>query len=233
MNVREILFTPLDLPVCEGVDIDRFITWVSNVYPQKQKTDAATKKTTSENVFKDQYPWDLTFGAYNGEWVDNFQIEFPGLANYCLTAFGINRNELKSIIFLPVRDIVRGVAFWHRDLDVNGFRFYLVNEHHEKNPLLMRKTVEPYDKIPNLQTPLDDNDPRLQTAVYECKLPSSTHPFYLNNMRSVHSPCVNVPAKRIAVFVAIKPEYEETVRLRSEKLLLRSASKYQDLAVFF
>jgi len=233
MNTLDILYTPLDLPLCPDIDLDKFLSWMDKVYPQNQKSDAAKNKTTSENVYNDDYPWDLTFGAYNGEWADGFETQFSELANYCLSAFNITKEELRSIIFLPVREKVQGVAFWHRDLDINGFRFYLVNDRYTENPLLLRKTTEPYTSLPDLKTPLDDYDPRLQTEIYTCKLAGPTQPYYVNNFRAVHSPCINVPAKRIAVFIAIKPEHAENVRCRSEELLLRSVNKYKDMAILY
>jgi len=233
MDPIDIIYTPLDLPDCSFVNVDKFTSWLVSVYPQKEKSSAANKKMTSENVYKDQYPWDLTFGAYDGVFLDNCDKEFPEFARYCLEIFNIKRHELKSIVFLPVRDTVKGVAFWHRDLDLNGFRFYVINDRHEENPLLIRKTVEPYNKIPDLKTPLDDNDPRLQTEIFKCILPKSTQPYYVNNIRSVHSPCINVPGKRIAVFVAVKSEYEEQIRERNKNLILRSYEKFKDIAILY
>jgi hypothetical protein len=229
MEVSNILYTPLDVPPPPDIDTEKFLAWVRKVYPQSVKTSAS--KSTAETRMPDNYPWDLVFGAYNGEWRDNFNIEFPELTNYCLDAFGITTRELLTVVFLPIRQSVTGLAFWHNDTDETGFRFYLTNEHSDKNPLLLRKIVNPLTHITKITPPIPDNHPALQKEVYTCNFPSSRHAFYINNIKAVHSPMVTVPANRIAGFITVKPHYLTHVRESSEALLIRSAEKFKDYAI--
>lgn len=229
MEVSNILYTPLDVPPPPNIDIEKFLAWIKKVYPQSVKRAAA--KSTAENQMPNNYPWDLVFGAYNGFWRDGFNTEFPELANYCLDAFGITTRELLTAVFLPIRQSVTGLAFWHNDTDETGFRFYLTNEHSNENPLLLRKTVDPLTRITNFNPPIPDNHPALQKEVYTCNLPSNRHAFYVNNIRAVHSPMITVPAYRIAGFITIKPHCLAYVRKASEPLLVRSAEKYKDYAI--
>jgi hypothetical protein len=231
MEAANILYTPLDVPPPPEIDIEKFLSWVKRVYPQPEKGDAAKAKSTAEELMPDNYPWDLVFGAYNGKWIDGFNTEFPELADYCLSAFGITTTELLTAVFLPIRASVTGLAFWHNDVDETGFRFYLVNEHSDKNPLLLKKIVEPTSYIPNLKAPIPEDHPALQKEVHVCNFPSDRHAFYINNIRAVHSPMVNVPANRIAGFITIKRHLQPYVKKISEPLLIRSAEKFKDYAI--
>jgi hypothetical protein len=229
MKASNILYTPLDVPLPPNIDIEKFLSWVNRVYPQLVKKSAS--KSTAENQMPNDYPWDLVFGAYDGNWIDGFEIEFPELADYCLSAFGITTTELLTVVFLPIRSSVNGLAFWHHDVDETGFRFYLVNENSDKNPLLLKKTVAPLLRSPGLTAPIPNNHPALQKEVYECQLPAERHAFYINNIRSVHSPMVTIPSTRIAGFITVKKHLQSHVKKLSEPLLIRSAEKFKDYAI--
>lgn len=231
MEVSNILYTPLDVPVPPSIDIEKFLSWVKKVYPQPVKSDAAKAKSTAEELMPGNYPWDLVFGAYNGKWIDGFETEFSELADYCLTAFGITTAELLTVVFLPIRASVTGLAFWHHDVDETGFRFYLVNENSDVNPLLLKMTAEPLLKSPGLQSPIPEDHPALQKEIHICRLPEDRHAFYINNIRAVHSPMVTVPSNRIAGFITVKRHLQPYVKKTSEPLLVRSAERFKDYAI--
>jgi len=228
MESINICYTPLDVPIRPDVDITKFLAWIKKVYPQRVKKLARH----SESQFPDNYPWDLVYACYFGLWQNDFDKEFPELAEYCYTAFGILREELLTVTFLPIRPNMRGQMFWHTDTDPLGLRFYLECEQHESNPLSIRKIVNPTNKFPMLSIPLEqDNDPRLQSEVYHCKMISPHQAFYLNNYKAVHAPLITNPAVRIAVFVSVKREYLDDTKKRIGELVLRSAEKYKDFAI--
>lgn len=229
MQTENILYTPLDVPLPPDIDTEKFLSWVSKVYPQAAKSDAAD--SIAEKRMPNNYPWDLAFGAYNGQWIDGFEIEFPEIANYCLSAFNITTTELSTLIFLPIRPSISGLAFWHNDVDPTGFRFYLANEHSDKNPLLLKKTIEPLTHVMNFKPPMPEDHPALQKEVYECRIPSGNHAFYINNIRAVHSPMITVPSTRIAGIITIKKHLQASVIKASEELLIRSAEKFKDYAI--
>jgi hypothetical protein len=231
MEASNILYTPLDSPLPPNIDIEKFLSWVNRVYPQKEKGEAARDKSTAEELLPDNYPWDLVFGAYNGKWIDGFDTEFPELADYCISAFGITSRELLTAVFLPIRASVTNVAFWHHDVDETGFRFYLINENSNKNPLLLKKTKEPLTRHIRLRSPIPEDHPALQKEVHVCNLPSDRHAFYINNIRAVHSPMVTVPSTRIAGFITIKRYLQDQVKRSSEAMLIRSAEKFKDYAI--
>lgn len=229
MEPIDICFTPLDIPKRPDIDLNKFIAWAQSVYPQPCKA----KSTNAEELIKEQYPWDLVWGAWDGVWQNGFNKEFPELAKYCFDAFKIQRHELSGAIFLPVRDFIRGTSFWHNDIDPTGFRFYIECEHHEENHLLLRKTLLPYDGIQSIAVPLDADDDRLQKQVYNCKIIDPHMAYYLNNFRAVHAPSVNVPGIRIAGFVTVKPTYQSIVRERMRDTIVQSAEKYKDYAILW
>jgi hypothetical protein len=231
MEAANILYTPLDVPLPPEINLEKFLSWVKRVYPQPAKGSAAQSKSTAEKLMPDNYPWDLVFGAYEGRWIDNFNTEFPELASYCLSAFGIAPAALLTVVFLPIRESVTNLAFWHNDVDETGFRFYLINEHSDKNPLLLKKTTEPLLQQIMLKPPIPDDHPALQKEIYVCNLPSARHAFYINNIRAVHSPMITVSSIRIAGFITVKKYLQPQIKKSSESLLIRSAEKFKDYAI--
>lgn len=229
MEPIDICYTPLDIPKRPDIDLLKFNNWVKEVYPQpcKKKAIHAEKDLTID------YTWDLAFGLFDGQWQNDFDKEFPELASYCYEGFGVHRHEIGTIVFLPVRETVSGTAFWHNDIDSTGFRFYLECEHHEENPLLLRKTVIPYTTMSAIVIPLNGDDDRVQKEVHNCKMTDPHMSFYLNNYRAVHAPTVNVPGMRIAGFITIDPRYSADVRARSREMIIASANKFKDYAILW
>lgn len=229
MESIDICYTPLDIPTRPNIDISKFLFWAQNVYPQSCKTESSN----AEGVIGEEYPWDLVWGAWDGVWQNNFNNEFPELATYCYEAFKIRRHELGGAIFLPVRKTVTGTSFWHNDVDPTGFRFYLECEHYNDNPLLLRKTKLPYNEREGIVVPLNGNDNRLQEEIFNCKMTGPHMSYYLNNMRSVHAPTINVSGVRIAGFITVKKVYQNIVRKRTNDMIVASAVKFKDHAVLW
>ena len=231
MDLINLLYTPLDVPERPAVDIDKFKQWLTAVYPQECLTKTPAW-SNSMALYKDKYPWHLTFGMADGEWQNNFDTEFPEYSKYLYESIGLERHEIVSIIFLPVRDHVTGLAFWHADVDDLGFRFYVDNEKYLENPLLLKKTKLPHTRNA-MSLPISDNDIRLQPEIYTFKMLSPTQSYYLNNYRAVHSPFINVPGSRISGFVNVYPKYREEVRRRTEAFILQSAAKFKDHTILW
>jgi hypothetical protein len=227
MEPIDICYTPLDIPKRPDVDINKFLSWAQSAYPQSCKS----KSDNAEDTIGRDYPWDLVWGAWNGVWQNNFDKEFPELAKYCYEAFSIQPHELSGAIFLPVRKSVRGVSFWHNDVDPTGFRFYLECEHYNDNPLLLRKTKLPYNNQGGIVVSLGGDDDRLQKEIYNCKMTDPHMAYYLNNFRAVHAPTVNVPGIRIAAFITIKKVFQDIVQKRTRDMIVTSAEKFKDYAV--
>lgn len=229
MEPIDICYTPLDIPIRPDVDLSKFLSWVKRIYPQSCKES----HFHAEKKFGENYTWDLVFSATNGIWQDNFDKEFPEIVNYCYEAFNIKKHELNTVVFLPVRESIKGLGFWHNDRDPTGFRFYIECENHESNPLLMRKTVEKYNEINTIVVPLNEDDNRLQQEIFNCKMINPHMSYYLNNYRSVHAPMMNVPGIRIAAFITIKPAFSDIVRARTRDMIVASAIKYKDYAILW
>ena len=232
MELLDIIYTPLDILPRPELDIINFKKWLSSVYPQ----DCLTKTPAYNNSMKklnNSYPWDLTFGMANGKWQSNFDVEFPEYSKYLYESVGILREEVVSIIFLPIRDNVTGLAFWHSDVDDLGFRFYVENDKYLENPLLVKNTVEPLISRLVAPVPIADDDTRFQPEVLSCKMIGPTQAFYITNVRGIHSPFINVPSTRIACFVNVYPALRNQVRERTKELILRSAEKYKEYAILW
>jgi hypothetical protein len=229
MEPIDICYTPLDIPIRPNIDMYKFIEWIKKIYPQPCKEI----NFHAEKTFGDNYTWDLVFAASGGIWQGNFNTEFPELAEYCYKAFNVNRYELNTVVFLPVRPAIKGLGFWHSDRDPTGFRFYIECENYKQNPLLIRKTVEKYNKIDTIVVPLEGDDNRLQPEIFNCKMIDPHMAYYLNNYRSVHAPMMTVPGTRIAAFITIKPAFIDIVRSRTRDMIVESAIKYKDYAILW
>ena len=169
MQPIDICYTPLDIPKRPDVDIAKFLSWAQSVYPQSCKS----KSDNAEDVIGKDYPWDLVWGAWDGIWQNNFDKEFPELAVYCYEAFKIHRHELSGAIFLPVRSSVKGVSFWHNDVDPTGFRFYLECEHYNDNPLLFANIESIRVTAEVVQAEIDGLPPLLNVCLESTPAPAN------------------------------------------------------------
>ena len=228
MQPIDICFTPLDIPKRPNIDLEKFLQWAKLVYPQSCKDQAKH----AESVYKDEYPWDLVFAKFGSRWQDNFDIQFPNLAKYCYEGFNLKDYEIQSVIFLLIRDSVKGYSFWHNDIDLTGFRFYLENENFNLNPLMLRKTKLPYTKKITIAT-IEESSTLLKEKEYICKIPDPHSSFYLNNLRSAHSIFVTKPGLRIAGFITIGNSYLAGVMKRTSEIIVRSAEKFKEYAVLY
>lgn len=229
MEPIDICYTPLDIPIRPDIDIVKFLSWTQSVYPQSCKTQS----DNAEGTIGKEYPWDLVWGAWHGVWQNDFDKEFPELATYCYEAFKIHRHELGGAIFLPVRKSVKGVSFWHNDVDPTGFRFYLECEHYNDNPLLLRKTKIPYTIREPIVVPLNGDNDKLQEEIFNCKMTDPHMAYYLNNTRAVHAPTVSIPGIRIAAFITVKKVFQNIVQQRTRDMIVESAKKFKDYAILW
>lgn len=235
MNALDILYTPLDLPPCPEVDIAKLRAWVKATYPQKHLIDSTAGKIQAHNSKGSSYPWDFTFAKFF-DWQNNFDNEFPELANYATEVFGISNDDLDTLAILPIRDNYIGTGFWHTDPDTLGLRFYVYNEGYKTNKLLI-KNARP--DIPDEQLHgklFNDIDPRLINGqVFTGEIANPRQPFYLNNMKSAHAIQNTVVAERIAILFGTSFDMTKKTGLdlkeKMNDLIVRSAYKYKE-AIF-
>jgi len=240
MQLNDILYTPLDVPEKPKFNLENLKNWLSTNYIplSKYKNILSDTKNTSEQQIEN-YPWDLTvayFNLFNNEgpgWLGNFNQEFPELSTYMYECFNLSIDDLGLIVFLPIRQGHTGLGFWHNDTDWYGLRHYFSFEEFELNKLLLKKTKIPYTERPSFKVPIDE-DRYLQQKTFECKILSPKQSFFLNNIRSVHSTYTVVPnVTRIAAFVTGKVGKKENTIKKIENLIIRSAEKYKDYAIFW
>lgn len=230
MEPVDICYTPLDVPAFPNIDIELLRDWVIKSIPNVQ----CSLGDYARNSLGDQYPWTPAFPylVSKGGWMYNFENEFPELTKYFTEAFGIDVSDLGSISMIPLKEGKTGLGFWHTDSDLFGLRMYLQNDDYEKNPLLYRKTVEPITERPQVKVPMDENDGRFEKETHVCKLLAPQQAFYINNIRGVHSPLITTPTNRIAVLISGRPN-EKLIYEKTKKLIVDSANKYKDYALFY
>lgn len=240
MQLNDILYTPLDVPEKPNFDIKKLQDWLSSNHQplSKFKNILSNTSNAAENIIEN-YPWDLTvayfnlFGGNTPGWLGNFNNEFPELSKYMYECLGLSIDEVGLIVFLPIKQGHTGLGFWHNDTDWYGLRHYFEFENHDANKLLLKKTKVDYTTRPDFVYPIDE-DKFLQEEVFECKVLSPRQSFFLNNVRSVHSTYTVVPnVTRIAAFVTSRYGEGMDIRDKVEKLVIRSAEKYKDYAIFW
>ena len=229
MEPIDICYTPLDVPPLPNIDLDDVLLWVAELN--------LTKNSIPNNIARSKltksYPWNFSLAYYHssGGWQHNFDTRFPELSLYLTSAYGLDIEDIGSIIMLPVKDDHIGLGFWHADPDWSGLRLYLEDDQFDKNPLLFKKSKIPHDVHPMLGS-VQENDNRFQTEIHECKILKPTQAFYLNNIRGIHSPFINVPARRFAIIIQGKPG-ETIVMEKTKDLIIRSAMLYSDYALLY
>jgi hypothetical protein len=239
MQIIDVLYTPLDTVPQPEIDIDKFTNWLKDSYVKlapyrKLVTDS---RLTAIN-FVDNYPWNLVLVYYNivdrgPGWLGDFDKEFPELANWMVTAFGVNLDDIGTLAFLPVRPGHTGMGFWHNDPDPHGLRFYVHFEHPDQNKLYIKRTKIPYDTRQQFPLPIDQEQ-LLQEELVECKLLRSNQSFFLNNIRSCHATYTEVPNSiRVACLMSSKYSNHDVYKRKIEKLVVDSAEKYKDYAVLW
>ena len=240
MTPLDILYTPLDVPDLDpAFDVKKLEDWIKQVYPQKQLKEAAW---TSVKELENDYPWDLTFAHYTDNknisqgWIDNFDKEFPELVDYFLKSFNLDYTDIGVITFLPMRLTKTGLGFWHSDVDETGLRMYFENELPDENPLLIMPTKLPFTTRPNslfksVETPREDVFQVDKQLV--CPVLKRTQAYYLNNVRAVHSPFINIPCKRISCFITPKWTTLDSVKNKTKELIVNSAIKFKDHALLW
>lgn len=239
MNQLDVLYTPLDIPDRPATDINAFMSWAHNAYTtdeQKIIREQLSKGTAHNKLNPSgEYAWDMTYARFGDRWCNEFDKQFPELAKYSYEAFGVKLEEIATILFLPLRNTIKGEAFWHNDVDETGFRYYLACERHEENPLVLRRCTYPYTERPRLPIPLSEDDPRISKERLVCKMRSPTQAYYLNNIRAVHAPTIysTEPITRIACLIKCKNEYQQQVKLRSNDLIVNSAKKFSEYALLW
>lgn len=238
MKPIDILYTPLDVAAVPEFDLNKLNQWISSTYASARPYSTAI--ITDEGIHGKNYPWDLTHAYYDMKgdgpgWINNFDKEFPELATHLSTALGVPLSEYGEILLLPVRPTHTGFGFWHQDPDKAGIRLYLEFDCMENNKLLMRRTIIPYtERVTLSHAEYANIDDYLLPELINCPAHSRTQWFYLNNDRAVHSTLTTVPGKtRIAVIVGGRPNQDANFISGVEELILRSATKFSEYAVYW
>lgn len=228
MNSINILYTPLDTPDVPVTDIPKLLEWITK-NQAIQKEFRIGRDASKDANLKNLYPWDIIYPKINDVWQYNFDQEFPELAEFFYSAYGLDESDINTITLLPVKNDFNGVGFWHSDPDEYGLRMYIENQEPE-NFLLIKPTVEPYELRQVFGTDQNFKDIKLQDKILSVKLRAHNQTFYINNVRAVHAVnTTNTGSLRIAVIVICK----KTPRLTKivNDLVVKSAEKYPDYAI--
>jgi hypothetical protein len=239
MDILDILYTPLDVKPQPDYQIEDLRNWLANNYVPlaRYKNILAGTRLVAERVVEN-YPWDLTVAYFNMTdtgpgWLNGFDKQFPELSKYLYEAFGLPLEEVGIIIFLPMREKHKGLGFWHNDIDIAGLRLFFEIDDISKNKLLMRRMKEPYEKIPNIQLPMDE-EAYLQKEVFECKILSDKQCHFLNNIRGAHATYTeDSGTNRIAAFVTGKLNNQQKFFDLVKPLILRSAEQYSEHVILW
>jgi hypothetical protein len=228
MHAHDILYTPLDTPDVPATDIAKLLEWVqenADVQGIPNRPDASQVSDAVEF-----YPWKLIYAKYKNVWQHDFDNQFPELANFFYSAYGLEESDIDTVVLLPVRNDFAGLGFWHSDPDVYGLRMYIKNEAVE-NFLFIKPTVRPYNVRPDFNGPRQNfNKVELQDLTLSAKLYSPNQTFFINNYRAVHAVNTDNPGTlRIAAIIMCKKTPRLTAHIH--ELIVKSAEKFKEFAI--
>ena len=228
MNANDILYTPLDTPDVPTTDTVKLLEWVQTHVDAQEIPDRIDASKIAE--IQTAYPWNLIYAKHANVWQYDFDNQFPELANFFHSAYGLAESDVGTVVLIPVRNDFAGLGFWHSDPDVYGLRMYIKNDATE-NFLFIKPTVQPYDQRPNFNgARVTPNEVELQDVTLSAKLYSPTQTFFINNYRAVHAVNTDNPGTlRIAAIVMCKKTPELTAHIHD--LILKSAEKFPEYAI--
>jgi hypothetical protein len=233
MIAEDIVYTPLDLPPCPSVNLEKLQTWLQRTYPQTELLKYTHRKIIARHSDQQEYSWDTTFAkALN--WRNNFHKEFPEIVEYVTSGWGFDDKDILGLILLPKRIDKTSKGFWHSDADRLGLRFYMAFEDIEADKLLFKKTLKFEIKDSNLFRYFDDES-LLEKKIYEAKLVHNRQPFYINNYAAGHTVYNSTDKYRVAVILGTAYEMSKNINFKEkiDQMIVRSAMKYYKEAIFW
>lgn len=227
MTPLDILYTPLDISEPPTVDCTQLVDWICK-YQDLQKIE---NRQDGRDKLKEKYPWNIIYAKNNHAWYKDFDKTFPELAEYCYQAFGLDDDQVHSIVILHTKDEFVGQGFWHTDGDEWGLRFYLDTQ--ETGEFLhLRPTKLPYD-VRSEKFILTDTVAKLQDVVYSARLLKPTQGFFINNVRALHAAYTTTPGAMRIAFHVIPPLPIVQMYDHIKQLIVQSAEKYSDHAILW
>lgn len=233
MKAEDVVYTPLDLPPCPNVGIEKMNSWIHRTYPQTNLLGVMHNRILGKSSNRPQYPWDATF-AKAITWQSDFHKEFPEIVEYLSTSWGFKDNEVLGLILLPKRLTKESIGFWHSDADSLGLRFYIEFENTQDDKLLFKKTLKHEVKESNLFRFFQDGT-GLEHKMHSASIYTNRQPFYINNYAAAHTVYNTSQQYRIAAIIGTTYETNKSASLKDKvnKLIVDSAMKFHKQAIFW
>jgi hypothetical protein len=231
MNLLDVLYTPLDCPDTPKTNIPKLLDWIDQLRKEQEisnRADASRLPHLAKN-----YPWNIIYARHNKAWFRDFDKEFPELADFFSSAYGLKESDINSIVLLPVKSEFAGLGFWHSDPDPNsyGLRLYIENQESDNDFLYIRPSVEPYITRPEYGLHPSFNNTPLQDVTHTAKLYNPTQAFYLNNVRAIHA--INTKQAGVLRIASIITSLDVNLQQHINDLVVKSAKKFKDYAIYW
>jgi hypothetical protein len=208
------------------VDRQHILDWVQRMGNQ----ELGVRYDASMQINSTRYPWNIAYGKSNGQWLNGFEREFPELAQYPYTAFGVDESSFTHLVLLPVKSDFTGIGFWHSDPDEFGLRFYLDNEDTDDS-LLIKPTIHPYETRQDFDFTYLSPEAFVQDIEHSATIVSPRQPFFINNVRAIHAVKTNiVGAFRLAFIVGSASKIKNMPQTLAD-LIVNSAQHYSDQSI--
>jgi hypothetical protein len=232
-ELLDILYTPVEVPDIPVFDRSALDEWCFRNYGQNIDNRRDGKKITSDKI----YPWNIVYVRDNHSWIDNFEKQFPQLADYFPSVFLLKEEDIRSIVLLPIKPNYTGAKYWHSDPDEIGLRLYLENNESDKDFLLFKPTIKKYytreEGVRRAAIPPNGVSPVLQDKIYSVKLMKPTQAFYINNVRAVHTVNVESPDLRRLAVLIITNKCARNFFEPTEELIINSAKKFTEYVLWW
>lgn len=222
-SAADLIYTRLDLPQPPDIDLDALLQWASE--PNRQRIDQ--QGLYEKNKANSEYPWVAVYACYQNRWDADLRERFPEIFDYTKN---LPATRWRSVVVLcqrPDRDV-----FLHTDQDWGiGYRMYL---NHGGPRTYVQKFKERHANRPGTWA---SGGPEGIVAMCEPERhyinDSGRYPWAITAIRAAHGVEKNAAALGSRITVVMVPDPTSIDYSAHQALLLRSADKFRDSAIWY
>jgi hypothetical protein len=224
---HDLIYTRLDLPALPSVDVEALLDWMfdkqRSVMGEQRLHDTHTRGGTHINT----YPWRAVHACSDDVWDSDFKQHFPQLVGY-LRHFPATSWKRVCVVC----QLAGSQVFIHTDPDFGvGWRVYL---NHGGPRLYFQKFKTRHSVRPQTWA---SGGPQGIEALCQPERHyvngSGTYPWALTSIRAAHGVEENTAETGARVTLLLFPNIDTVDTAAHTDLLLRSARKFSDTAIWY
>ena len=221
--ITDLIYTRLDLPQMPEVDADAVLAWMNAA--NRQVIDERRIQQSSQPG--KEYPWRAVYVCHHDSWDESFTASFPQLKAYLAHFPTSSWRRVILLAQLPDESV-----FLHTDPDNDiGWRMYL---NHGGPRLYFQKFKERYSERPSTWI---GGGPAAMEALCEHERhyveDCERYPWALTSIRAAHGVEPHYGSLGTRITMLLFPEPSAVDAIKHEHLLRRSATRFEQTAIWF